>query len=324
MDISITNPRRILILGPPSSDPLTLIKGTFHLTGSAPTSTTNTTAGLSHTWDIKTSYYHASVPIWIDEVPDPTAWKNDFLSDEAKEVVDVLGAMVVGFRKPIDPKALDGVKALLDAASAVATHGCGPGWDGVLLAVAMPQSTTPILSVSFEEWEDLCQDLGFEYVDVEMTGRNQFGGTQIPNSGLRSNPNYAHLLVKLMPRRSIEPVGMARVKEALEANDWAGGGDSLEGLGADELGDVDEGSGFKLEADELEREMFGMKSAISTSQDQGSGVNQDGNEDEEVEVEQMEAMMLKLRAVKDMSADLPEEQRKRVAAKAVNDIMKTM
>ena len=40
----------------------------------------------------------------------------------------------------------------------------------------MPQSTTPYLEKSFEEWEELCMEFGFEYVDAEAKGRNDFGG----------------------------------------------------------------------------------------------------------------------------------------------------
>jgi hypothetical protein len=40
----------------------------------------------------------------------------------------------------------------------------------------MPQSKTPYLEKSFDEWEELCQDLGFEFVDFESKGRNEYSG----------------------------------------------------------------------------------------------------------------------------------------------------
>lgn len=45
-----------------------------------------------------------------------------------------------------------------------------------------------------------------------------------------------------------------------------------------------------------------------------------GDED----VKQIEGMMRKLQAVRDMSAGLPEEQRKKMAAKAVGEVMKEL
>lgn len=58
-------------------------------------------------------------------------------------------------------------------------EGCGYSWDGVALAVAMPQSTTPYLEMKDEEWEDVCQEFGFEYVDFEKRGSNEFSGISV-------------------------------------------------------------------------------------------------------------------------------------------------
>ena len=51
------------------------------------------------------------------------------------------------------------------------------------------------------------------------------------------------------------------------------------------------------------------------------------NDDEKLdedEVQKLESMMLKLQAVRDMSAGLPEDQRKRMAAKAVGEVMREL
>ena len=45
---------------------------------------------------------------------------------------------------------------------------------------------------------------------------------------------------------------------------------------------------------------------------------------DEDEVQKLESMMLKLQAVRDMSAGLPEDQRKRMAAKAVGEVMREL
>lgn len=101
-------------------------------------------------------------------------------------------------------------------------------------------------------------------------------------------------------RTGAEPVGIARVKEALEANDWGSGdGDDFQseylGFGSDEE-DTDE-VGFKAEAAEIQREMFGMRNAIY-----GQGSSQDpeeeDGEDEELKVEELERLMVKVQVIK--------------------------
>lgn len=59
---------------------------------------------------------------------------------------------------------------------------CGYAWDGVCLAISMPQSLRPYLELSAEDWEDVCRAHQFEYVDYEFKGRNDYGGLQHPLS----------------------------------------------------------------------------------------------------------------------------------------------
>ena len=118
--MEIEHPRRILALGTPDSGVLHLLKGPFlpsgapristpfanifvrtDLTGSAPDLVSDSTAGLTHTWRLKTRYYTASLPIWIDEIPHVSEWREEFVKPEAREVISVLGAWVYCFRKPV-------------------------------------------------------------------------------------------------------------------------------------------------------------------------------------------------------------------------------
>jgi hypothetical protein len=95
-------------------------------------------------------------------------------------------------------------------------------------------------------------------------------------------------------------MGLERLKEALEANDWEGGDDlgediTLEDLDQDE--EEAEGSiGFGIDASEMEEEMAGMKRAIYGGD---HGMEGDENEvDQDEEVEKLQAMMLKMQAVR--------------------------
>ena len=134
---------------------------------------------------------------------------------------------------------------------------------------------------------------------------------------------------------------MRRVREILETHDWASA-PSGESDGADDVEDELERhlleDGFDLEVNELEREMVGLRFAMENGDDDLSGI--DG--DDEMKVESMEALMLRMKAIRgtspfsplvllgayagriDMSDELPESERKRFAAKAVRDIMKEL
>lgn len=276
------------------------------LTGSAPDLVTDTTAGLSHEWRLETKYYTTTLPIWVDEIPDAATWRAEFTKPEAKEVVTAIGAWIFCFRKPVTEKDVDAIKDVMAAIAKVVETACGYGDDHVRLAVAMPQSTTPYLDKSSEDWDDLCMEYGFEFVDTEVKGKNQYG----------------------------EEMGVKRVVAALEAQEW-------DGVGADDefgLDDADFEEGLDAEEREMGREMFGLKNAIC-------GLNMDDDEDadkdEEAQVEELEGLMRKMAAIKgiytirtpflpntdffpDQSEGMSEAERKRFAAKAVNDLMKDL
>jgi hypothetical protein len=92
---------------------------------------------------------------------------------------------VVCFRKPSSPQGFEDIKALLAAVARV-VEGCkkvsekeGNGeWEGVCLAVGLRRAVVPGLEVRGEDWEDVCMEGGFEWVDGEVRGggRDEFGG----------------------------------------------------------------------------------------------------------------------------------------------------
>ncbi|CUS11515.1 unnamed protein product [Tuber aestivum] len=316
--LEITNSRRILLVGQRSSGKLAFLKA---LTGSLPPTTSTSPAGMSHALPLSTSYYKTTVPIWVDEIPgtSPNTWSTTYLSAEAREVLHALGAFILTFRKPSSEGDLARIREVLRAVQGI-VKGCGYAWDGVCLAVGMPQSLQPRLELEVEVWEEMCRECGFEFVDFEVKARNEFG----------------------------ESAGMERVREALEANDWAaddeiGDGD---GYGGGEDGDDDGGSfgsftgagdggeeadPLKFIGDEMEREMFGLHRAIFGGEESAGdssvrGITDD-DEDEEAQVEKLETMMMKMSALKahklDMGEEVSKQERRRVAAKALSDIMKS-
>ncbi|KAF2762613.1 hypothetical protein EJ05DRAFT_7625 [Pseudovirgaria hyperparasitica] len=258
--MEIKNPRRMLVVGASNAGVLDLIKD---LTGSAPSPIDSSTAGLSHTLSLKTPYYTAAIPIWIDELASLPAWTAEFLAPEACAVVSALGAWIFCFRRPLpganvgSPEHIDTVKDSMRAVQAVIKEACGDEWDGVCLAVAMPQTTVPYVEMETDEWEYTCREFGFEYVDSEAKEKNEFG----------------------------EKTGVERVKEALEANEWDG--DDLLDSDFEQEGDGEEG----LDGEEAEMgvELFGMKGALRGNE---------GESEEAKQVEDLERMMGKLQTVK--------------------------
>ena len=63
---------------------------------------------------------------------------------------------------------------------------------------------------------------------------------------------------------------------------------------------------------------------VDTSNGSGGSKGEGDEKLDDAEIQKLEGMMRKLQAVRDMSAGLPEDQRKRMAAKAVGEVMKDL
>ncbi|KAL7763030.1 hypothetical protein ACKLNR_006388 [Fusarium oxysporum f. sp. zingiberi] len=290
------------------------------LTGSAPESPDPSLgiAGTTHSLALKTPYYSTTVPIWLDLIASPSEWSESFLSPEAAEVLAVLGGVVVVFTAgPISSSKDHPAKELVEHIGKVLKKGLGGWeWDGVGLAIGVGGDGNE------EEWDEICAEAGLEFVSLGGkgdTGRNEFG----------------------------EKTGVARVKEALEANDWS----QIEApLSDSEFGDFETSS---AKADEDDKELDpqkmgfgfdktdfeGLRRAIwessqdveepsesskaETSKEGASGGI--GLEDlDEDEIAKIEKMMRKLQAVREAGEGMGEEQRKRMAARAVEEVMRDL
>ena len=259
---------------------------------------------MTHEWSVATAYYKATVPIWVDEVTDAPAWQDEFTKPEAKEVVEAVGAWVYCVRRPQNGKVRKEIEATMRAIQAVTeAHASYDGEDGVMLAIVMPaneNATDASLTASTddEEWEDACTQYGFEYIDYSAKGKNAYG----------------------------EKIGLDRLREALEANDWTSltEEEDLDFADLDFDGEDDFGM-FSHSNAEMTEELFGMKAALSS---QGAGDHYSPEPDDivpskrrSIQVDDLDKLMSKLLAVKEQSAEMPEAQRKKMAAQAVRDIM---
>ncbi|KAH6626558.1 hypothetical protein B0J18DRAFT_477319 [Chaetomium sp. MPI-SDFR-AT-0129] len=330
----------------PSPDDTTTTTTTTTTTPKDPSPPQPTLAGTTHTLPLTTPYYTASIPIWLDLIATPAEWSASFLSPEAREVLGVLGGVVVVFALPSSSSASssltggkgtvggeggsgDGREAareLVRQVGKVVREGLGGWeWDGVGLVVGVGSVAgdgEDGTGEELDEWEDLCAESGLEFVHLPKAGVNGGKGKGAAEEEGKKRNEFG------------ERVGVARVLEALEANDWAGGGldEFDEGDEEVEEGKRELGDGFEEDDDEFDPEKLGfgfdrgdfvgLKKAIWS----GGGDGEDDEEEEvgEKEVQKLEQMMLKLQAVRDASAGLPEDQRKRMAARAVGEVMKEL
>lgn len=148
----------------------------------------------------------------------------------------MLGGWIYCFKKPVETKDIEVIRDTMQAISDVIERACGYTGETVCLAVAMPQSTIPYLEKPNDEWEELCMEHGFEYIDSEAKGKNEFG----------------------------EAVGVQRIREALEAGEWESGA----GLDLEEDVEGFEGS-FAAEEAEMNMELLGMKDVLHGEEGEG-------------------------------------------------------
>ncbi len=149
----------------------------------------------------------------------------------------------------------------------------------MLLVVGMPQPLRPLLAMKDDKWEDLCRECGgWEWIDIEATGKNEFE----------------------------EKVGLERLQETLEANEWDQGGgdaadteDAIKDFEAD-LGLLDDAKGATPTGMDLGHDFDGMHEAILGQGEEGAD---DACSEGDVHVEELESMMLKMQAIKGRFCD---------------------
>lgn len=166
--------RRILILGRRNSGKLSLVKS---LTSTLPAGLTHEDtphAGLTHSIALKTRYYSTEAGIWIDEIPeDSETWLNEYLSEEATPVLQSLAAIIL----TVNPGVED-YRADLEILQKLNERGEEVEWDGTGFVVGKNTSTVSNLELVAQ-----CDEATFEYVDMNKSGTNEFGGNYRSSKG---------------------------------------------------------------------------------------------------------------------------------------------
>jgi hypothetical protein len=267
----------------------------------------------------------------------------EFLRDEACDVVRAVGAWVYVFPKPspavgtsaptTETIITDETRAVMKAIQDVVEKHAVYDEDGisgvVKLAIAKgtgkqdpaKSHTTArtdndmnhdVIALDHEAEEEMCQEFGFEFVDYSATGHNAFG----------------------------EKVGFARLQEALQTIEWT----SSDPENEHEAGEEDEDditamlkafdgessgmSGTDREEAEWTAEMFAVKAALLQQSELDDETDVAGENDDnaarEGQVDDLDRLMGRLLAVKEQSVGLPEEERKRLAARAVREVVRDL
>ncbi|KAK9468375.1 hypothetical protein V1512DRAFT_102243 [Lipomyces arxii] len=342
--------KRILVLGPPQSGKFTLLK---ELSGSLPSTAPTdldirqSHAGLSHTLPLKNKYFENEIPVWIDEYEVErehagiNTWAKSFSSEDAQEVVSALGAIIYTFRKPESKESAKALndriqteietihKTLIDYSKKGITNtkkdqeeenevddddGDLIDWGGICLAVAVP--TTKSISdepfdLDYNEYDTMLQPFGFEFIDMEKSGRNDYG----------------------------ELLGLERIKEALGAFSWDTVDDSAQRnriLSGYQQFDSDleqqdyeedlDSEGFDQELREMQLEMAALHFAMDADKE-NDGANEEpssANPLPEKDVEELENIMQRMKAVREQGEGLPFEERKKLADQLVGDLMRLL
>ncbi|PLB54933.1 hypothetical protein P170DRAFT_505574 [Aspergillus steynii IBT 23096] len=285
----------------------------------------------------------------------PSLWKSEFSGPEAQVVRDAVGAVVMCILNPDPSKRAssasgpeteteetqslkDFLRAIGDVRALIEEERGGMGDVPGLVVLVGPQGKAATQTQSQSQNTDTDTGLGMD-MDVGEDADEPFS---IPwwEDQLYEMGMIGMEVVSWDPKggKEMEEVrnqfgeyqGMRRIREILETHDWAPSslsddeedkddpeGDDIEKM----LLGAEDDTGFGLEVDELEREMVGLRFAIERGGGSGREDSQDEGDDE-LRVDAVEALMLRMAAIRDMSDDLPEHERKRFAAKAVRDIMK--
>ncbi|KAK9455111.1 hypothetical protein V1511DRAFT_499491 [Dipodascopsis uninucleata] len=304
-------------------------------------------AGLSCSLQLKTKYFECDIPIWIDEFSEVdsaedlkkdglTEWLKSFSAEAASEVISVLGAVIVTFRKPETSFDLENVRQnVAQIAETVHTvlkrHKKSVSkstsvqqtdeeeyddlddlveMDTICLAVAMAPRRSleknAAVELDYDEWDTLLESYGFEFIDSEKQGRNDYGELQ----------------------------GIPRIKEALETFNWSSSypKPSIAGYEAFQEGDSEilSDDGFDEELKEMRLEMaalhFAVKEDDENTEDKNviSAATNDGDHIDDSNIEELERIMRKMKEIREQGEGLSFDERKKLADQVADELLRLL
>ena len=337
------------------------------LTGVAPSRDLTTFAGYtSHApLSIKNKYYAANINIWCDELPSDqplhdedgdvelARWTDIMLSEEAKEVREVIGSIIIVL--PFYVSLLSNEQQRSDVVKEYAQYIASvnkvrdllddeSGRD--LATIVALQDMTPATLADRSSGHQAALDSCAQDLEDRCISEHDIFGWDIVSwhpmrSTMESSTDQAGL------NEFGEKVGMPRIFEVLEQANWTASsstfGDHLEGY---ELAGADDPSGLNgdlstpglkpivnllssntkdpitSEPDEFQREMMGLHFALEDQRHMG--VDEQSGSGDELEVDQVMALMSRAAEIRDAGADMSKEERAKFARREVNKLMQEM
>lgn len=273
--------------------------------------------------------------IEIDDGP-PTlwTWRKQMLSEPAAEVRAVVGGIVLVFpmtsyvSTPGSPNGVPGVylemvKAVNDLREKIEEEGyardAGETAAVVLLVKAGKDIASRELAAATEKMEEMIME-GGDILGWDVVGWDGTSGSGDPGEGATSVRNAYG-----------EKVGIERVKEILENIDWSVSvplsrrkyeyGDELHLQPSDDEEGIFEDfgtDGIKLQGQELEREMMGLKLAMKDH-----GLSDDAGE-EDLKIDQLPQLLDRVVAIKEAGLEMSKSDREKYAKREVERMMREM
>lgn len=189
----------VLIVGAPNTGKVRICQ---HITGDNDTATieSNSHSGLFYNHELVNKYYKVNLNLLVEEFPaqrlpeytenglyeEFRSWYNDFISDEYKELREVLDGIILTVDMNNSSQYVEKCVEIVDKIRTQFEVDVGGEWDGFVIVAGAGDGNNA------GEIENVVLGYGFEFVDINKTGVNEFK----------------------------EKLGKDRIYEVLECHDW--------------------------------------------------------------------------------------------------------
>lgn len=329
-----TSPRRLLTLCPTSNTTQPqFVSFLTALTDQAPQRNLANFAGYTAhpALKLRTKYYAADVNVWCDEIPsheskDPSlnSWVEQMVSDEAQEVREAIGSIVLLLPRPNieNDKLIEECIPYIEAVTRLG-YQIDDESDREFTTMAVLQDMRPTAAGDRTRTQDDETKLLDKLQETCISDHGLFGWEfvslpAVPRLESESSQHVTH---------EGEKTGLARVIEVLEQVMWL----------SNEKSGVDEGD--EAEIDELLSVEHDVDSgAVTTSAGQRSvlpllhatnEVESDDHEkdietDQSLQVEQLSSLMERVTAIREAGSEMSKEDREKFAKRELAKIMKEL
>ncbi|KAK5103977.1 hypothetical protein LTS08_003401 [Lithohypha guttulata] len=333
------------------------------LTGVAPSQDLTSFAGYTthEPLTIRNKYYSSRLTLWCDELPqvgfardigpDLAEWSNNMLSDEAREVRDVIGGVIVilpysqgsfSAHKTEEGELRMYERYLTCVNSLRDTIEDESGRNLATVIVVQDMTTTSEKGRQVHQYQSDPEPFAQSLEDTCLIENDIFGWEVIPWRPLTKPPNTAPFSTDPVTEPTAylndfgEKTGMSRVHEVLEQTNWAVSAHpefDYEHASTNNSDDFSQPSykpridpscknGVSTQSDEFQREIMGLHFALEKQSNLRIG--EEAESDEEFQVDQMVTLMNRAAEIRDAGNHLSKQERERYAKTEVQKLMQEL